>query len=112
MPTTRTQARPRRRQVLGRAISNVSKGSSAASVDGRPAPEMLRGDGDGNDKGEDLPPPPAMQLEYRDPHVLECKAALVSKMMGGSGAVGRATGASQAAGAVIGASGGRALRKR
>lgn len=127
-------ARPRRRQVFGRAISNASNASSATSAEaGRPAPESLRsvaGGGSDDDDGaaeagraasRTPPPPPATQLEYRDPQVLESKAALVSKMMmvasgdaDGAGAAARAAPAatSRAAGAGIGVYPGRALRKR
>lgn len=132
-------ARPRRRQVFGRAISNASNASSAASADtARPAPGSLRSVATGGARDDDdaaaaedgqsaartPPPPPATQLEYRDPQVLESKAALVSKMMmvagGDAGcadgaaprAAATAAAASQAGGAGVGVHSGRALRKR
>ncbi|KJZ72089.1 hypothetical protein HIM_08544 [Hirsutella minnesotensis 3608] len=113
--------RPRRRQVFGRAISNASNASSAASIEGgRPVPDVLRSvtaggsDDDfaaaGHDDGAQATPPPATQLEYHDPEVLKSKAALVSKMMGSKGAAAAVASASHAPS--VGSMGGRALRKR
>lgn len=109
------QTRPRKRQILGRAISNVSNASSAASG---PAPESMRsasalGAGlDEEDDGEEREPP-STQLEYRDPQAMERKAMLMSRMMSGEDA---ATGAETAEAAVVvgeaASHGGRNLRKR
>lgn len=63
-----------RRQVLGRAISNVSNASSDAAR----SDILLR---------EHVEPAPATQIEYADPRAQECKAALMSRMMMGGGAV-------------------------
>lgn len=73
--------RPRKRQILGRAISNVSNASSGSG----PAPESLRSasaigveaeDGFGEERQ-----PPATQLEYGDPDAQRRKAQLMSRMM-------------------------------
>ena len=121
-PESRTQAqppRPRRRQILGRAISNVSNASSAASVDGsgtRLRASVAGGGGDDDDEDAgDAQPPPGTQLDYRNPQEnLDHKAALVKRMIGGSA---DANSAAEAASSVapassVGLSGGRALRKR
>ncbi|PNY24172.1 S-M checkpoint control protein rad4 [Tolypocladium capitatum] len=121
-PESRTQApppRPRRRRILGRAVSNVSNASSAASVDG--SGTRLRAAVAGGEYDEpmagDAQPPPGTQLDYRNPQEnLDCKAALVKRMMGGSGEAKTASAASSAAAPAssssVGAAGGRALRKR
>ncbi|OAA40983.1 BRCT domain-containing protein [Metarhizium rileyi] len=81
--------RPRRRQLLGRAISNASNGSSAASLDGSgPPPRQLTDslraavadDEDDADKHDTQPP--STQLQYADPEAQQVKAALMSRMMG------------------------------
>lgn len=91
----RTQAppRPRRRQLLGRAISNASNGSSAASIDGSGPPprqvtDSLRAavatatnDDDDYHLDKDSQPP-STQLQYADPEAQQVKAALMNKMMG------------------------------
>lgn len=108
-----TAAGPRRRQVLGRAVSNASNASSSAAT-------VAGGSDDEDAGGPRASPPPATQLEYRDPQVLESKAALVSKMMMVAGA-GAGAGAGVAAAAAtrpagvgvgVGVAAGRALRKR
>ncbi|POR33396.1 S-M checkpoint control protein rad4 [Tolypocladium paradoxum] len=119
-PESRTQApppRPRRRQILGRAISNISNASSAASGDG--SGTRLRAAVAGGEDGEDVgdaQPPPGTQLDYRNPQEnLDCKAALVKRMMGGSGVAKTAAAASSSSAAPassVGVAGGRALRKR
>lgn len=112
-PETRTQAqppRPRRRQILGRAISNVSNASSAASVDG--SGTRLRAaaaGGEDDEDAEDAQPPPGTQLDYRNPQEsLDYKAALVKRMIGGSADAKTAA----APASSVGVAGGRALRKR
>ncbi|KAH7140827.1 BRCT domain-containing protein [Dactylonectria macrodidyma] len=68
--------RPRRRAIFGRATSNVSNASSDAARS-----DSLRD----SEAAATQQEPPATQLEYRDPRAQECKAALMSRMMGGSG---------------------------
>ncbi|TQV91907.1 subunit of DNA polymerase II [Cordyceps javanica] len=73
--------RPRKRQILGRAVSNVS---NASSISG-PAPESLRSasaiGAEGEDELGEERQPPATQLEYGDPDAQKRKAQLVSRMM-------------------------------
>ncbi|CAM1509857.1 Fc.00g001920.m01.CDS01 [Cosmosporella sp. VM-42] len=91
--------RPRTRKLLGRAISNASNASSAASADfsvTKSAPDMQE---------EEESAPPSTQLEYRDPEAQEVKAALMSRMMGGTGEVKPVS-----SGRTIG--GGRSMRRR
>lgn len=81
--------RPRRRQILGRAISNASNASSAAdAASTRSAPEsaadILHGS-HGPDETIVEAEPPSTQLEYMDPRAQEFKAAIMNKMIGGSG---------------------------
>lgn len=75
-------SRPRKRQILGRAISNVSNASSTGSG---PAPESLRSAASviigGEQEEEDGREPPGTQLEYRDPEAQKRKAQLMSRMM-------------------------------
>ncbi|KAL6399208.1 hypothetical protein AUP68_17752 [Ilyonectria robusta] len=94
--------RPRRRQIFGRAISNASNASSDAARS-----DSLR-DSEAAESQAALPQePPATQLEYRDERAQECKAALMSRMMGGSGDVKPVKGIE---GVEVG--GGRAMRRR
>ncbi|KAG8424120.1 protein kinase activating protein dpb11 [Metarhizium acridum] len=85
--------RPRRRQLLGRAISNASNGSSAASIDGSgPPPRQLTDslratvaavtDDDDDDMDKQDTQPPSTQLQYADPEAQQVKAALMNRMMG------------------------------
>jgi hypothetical protein len=113
---THTQAhpRPRRRQLLGRAISNASNGSSAASVDGsgpsRQVTDSLRAtttDDLGVDVDRPDTQPPSTQLQYADPEAQQVKAALMNKMMGRDEPRGPHPG--QTIGVAVG---GRLLRKR
>ncbi|KAM3512230.1 hypothetical protein MY11210_004148 [Beauveria gryllotalpidicola] len=73
--------RPRKRQILGRAISNVSNASSGSG----PAPESLRSasaiGADVEHEFEEERRPPATQLEYVDPDAQKRKAQLMSRMM-------------------------------
>ncbi|KAH7307978.1 BRCT domain-containing protein [Stachybotrys elegans] len=84
---SKTVPRPRRRQILGRAISNVSNGSSIASVDASksnidtPRPAEIA------DSEDEDAQPPATQLGYSDPEAQEYKAALLSRMMGENGEI-------------------------
>lgn len=111
----------RKREILGRAISNVSAASSGsvessgagvgAAVSASSNPNLLpkalsaagslagaadgggRGGGGGNggrgaESMSSPPAPPATQLEYEDAEAKRCKAELVRKMLGDSGAVG------------------------
>ncbi|OAR01687.1 hypothetical protein LLEC1_02200 [Akanthomyces lecanii] len=95
--------RPRKRQILGRAISNVSNASSASG----PAPESLRSASaigvEPEDGFSEERQPPATQLEYGDPDAQKRKAQLMSRMMEQP-----AGGDEQAAAATEG----RTLRKR
>ncbi|EGR50315.1 uncharacterized protein TRIREDRAFT_120897 [Trichoderma reesei QM6a] len=75
--------RRRRQKILGRAISNASNASSAASIDGAAyPPRALQEDEDEEERGRRSPP--ATQLEYRDPEAMETKAMLMSRMTGAS----------------------------
>ncbi|KAL2182035.1 uncharacterized protein P884DRAFT_274471 [Thermothelomyces heterothallicus CBS 202.75] len=85
-------AKPKRRKrnILGRAISNVSAASSTSNGD-TPAPGAAAGGVATSttaaarvDPG-DAPPPPT-QLEYEDPEAKRYKEQLMSKMMGRHGA--------------------------
>ncbi|KAJ6784045.1 hypothetical protein PWT90_00332 [Aphanocladium album] len=73
--------KPRKRQILGRAISNVSNASSGSG----PAPESLRSasaiGGEMDDGFGEERQPPATQLEYGDPDAQRRKAQLMSRMM-------------------------------
>ena len=86
-PDARTQAPPRnrRRQLLGRAISNVSNASSASNVADslRAAAAAMSGAAEDDDESQ-AEQPPATQLEYVDRDAQKIKAELMSKMMGGS----------------------------
>lgn len=77
--------RRRRQKILGRAISNASNASSAASIDGAahlPPRALHEDDEDEEERGKRSPP--ATQLEYRDPEAMETKAMLMSRMTGAS----------------------------
>ncbi|KAF5664149.1 s-m checkpoint control rad4 [Fusarium heterosporum] len=103
--TEQAAPRPRKRQLFGRAISNASNASSVAS---RSAAELHDVFGDEDRDVENQSEPPATQLEYRDDKAKECRAALMSRMMGGSGEVKPASPGTQK----IVAGGTRTLRKR
>ncbi|KAM0200850.1 hypothetical protein ACHAPA_004848 [Fusarium lateritium] len=103
--TEQTAPRPRKRQLFGRAISNASNTSSVAS---RSAAELHDVFGDEDKDAENQSEPPATQLEYRDDKAKECRAALMSRMMGGSGEVKPASTSTQN---LVGG-GTRTLRKR
>ncbi len=94
--------RPRKRQILGRAISNVSNASSGSG----PAPESLRSasaiGAEVEDGFAEERQPPATQLEYGDPDAQKRKAQLMSRMMEQPVGDGQASAATE----------GRALRKR
>ncbi|KAG9252844.1 BRCT domain-containing protein [Emericellopsis atlantica] len=94
--TEEPTARPRKRQILGRAVSNVSAGSSATSA---PATAALEDEGNKT--------PPRTQIGYADPDAMDHKAALMDRMMGGTGDLDKTN--KTAKGAVVGA---RSLRKR
>ncbi|CAF3456099.1 unnamed protein product [Fusarium graminearum] len=79
--TDHAPSRPRKRQLFGRAISNASNASSVAS---RSAAELHDVFGDDDKEADNGSEPPATQLEYRDDRAKECRAALMSRMMGGS----------------------------
>ncbi|UKZ97086.1 uncharacterized protein TrAFT101_011855 [Trichoderma asperellum] len=75
--------RRRRQKILGRAISNASNASSAASIDAvlpRVAAAALHDDDD--EEHQQGQSPPATQLGYRDPEAMETKAMLMSRMTG------------------------------
>ena len=106
--TDHAPARPRKRQLFGRAISNASNASSVAS---RSAAELHDVFGDEDKEADNQSEPPATQLEYRDDKAKECRAALMSRMMGGSGEVKPApTPAAPTLSTIAGAT--RTLRKR
>ncbi|KAM0361020.1 hypothetical protein ACHAO7_011988 [Fusarium culmorum] len=80
--TGHAPSRPRKRQLFGRAISNASNASSVAS---RSAAELHDVFGDDDKEADNESEPPATQLEYRGDRAKECRAALMSRMMGSSG---------------------------
>lgn len=106
--TEQPAPRPRKRQLFGRAISNASNASSVAS---RSAAELhdVFGDEDKDPENQESEPP-ATQLEYRDDKAKECRAALMSRMMGSGGVEVKA--AASAATQNIGPGPTRTLRKR
>ncbi|KAF3056929.1 S-M checkpoint control protein rad4 [Trichoderma lentiforme] len=72
----------RRHKILGRAISNASNASSAASIDSAALPPRALQDEDVDEERLQRQSPPATQLEYRDPEAMETKAMLMSRMTG------------------------------
>ncbi|EWG49442.1 hypothetical protein FVEG_08970 [Fusarium verticillioides 7600] len=106
--TEQPAPRPRKRQLFGRAISNASNASSVAS---RSAAELhdVFGDEDKDPENQESEPP-ATQLEYRDDKAKECRAALMSRMMGSGGVEVKA--AASTATQNIGPGSTRTLRKR
>ena len=113
-PASHPAPRPRKRQILGRAISNVSAGSSAASAPAASvavAAATMGLDHGHEDAGEEgTPPPPQMtQIGYLDPEAQDHKAALMDRMMGGSGDLGKTTKAAANKASVVS---GRSLRRR
>lgn len=74
--------RRRRQKILGRAISNASNASSAASIDGAAQPPRALRDGNDEDDERQGLSPPSTQLEYRDQGAMETKAMLMSRMTG------------------------------
>ncbi|KAM0236679.1 hypothetical protein ACHAPO_004719 [Fusarium lateritium] len=80
--TDHVPSRPRKRQLFGRAISNASNASSVASRSAAEPPDVFNDDDKEAGNGSE---PPATQLEYRDEKAKECRAALMNRMMGGSG---------------------------
>ncbi|KKO99626.1 hypothetical protein THAR02_08272 [Trichoderma harzianum] len=72
----------RRHKILGRAISNASNASSAASIDSAALPPRALQDEDVDEERLHRQSPPATQLEYRDPEAMETKAMLMSRMTG------------------------------
>ncbi|KAG5941293.1 hypothetical protein E4U53_007434 [Claviceps sorghi] len=114
-------ARPRRRQLLGRAVSNVSNGSSAASHNGegsgsgpRQMTDSLRAavaaasDEDDGTQGQETPPP-ATQLGYADPDAMQMKQEIMNRMTAGASHDVKSATVHDAAGTMVG---GRCLRKR
>ncbi|KAK4250618.1 hypothetical protein C7999DRAFT_11588 [Corynascus novoguineensis] len=81
----------RKRNILGRAISNVSAASSTSNSGDASAPPAAAGPAVRVDSGAaaviDAPPLAATQLEYEDPDARRYKEQLMSKMMGKDGAV-------------------------
>ncbi|KAK3301679.1 BRCT domain-containing protein [Chaetomium strumarium] len=82
----------RKRNILGRAISNVSAASSASgggtdasAAAPPPLAGIARSDTLGSGVGEAPPPPAATQLEYEDPEARRYKEQLMNKMMGTTG---------------------------
>ncbi|KAL5585150.1 hypothetical protein FOVSG1_014539 [Fusarium oxysporum f. sp. vasinfectum] len=106
--TEQPAPRPRKRQLFGRAISNASNASSAAS---RSAAELhdVFGDEDKDPENQESEPP-ATQLEYRDDKAKECRAALMSRMMGSGGVEVKAAASTATQNIVPGPT--RTLRKR
>ncbi|KOS21001.1 S-M checkpoint control protein rad4 [Escovopsis weberi] len=79
-PDAAGRPRRRRHKVMGRAVSNVSIESSAASLEACSFRGDLR-----QHEDEDEAPPPATQLGYEDAEARGHKAALMSKMAAGGG---------------------------
>ncbi|KAL7947045.1 BRCT domain-containing protein [Trichoderma barbatum] len=77
-PSDPRALRRRRHKILGRAISNASNASSAASIDSAALPPRALQDDDEEERQRQSPP--ATQLEYRDPEAMETKAMLMSRM--------------------------------
>lgn len=72
-------ARPRgRREVLGRAVSNVSSAGSSTGV------EALKAVGEGLEEGA----PSGTQIGYEDPEAKKLRGKLLSKMVGGRASTG------------------------
>jgi hypothetical protein len=86
--------RRRRRQIIGRAVSNVSAGSTtSADSPAVNAPRQAEsaaarslGLVDGGDAHVEAVVPPPTQLEYEDPQAKRCRARVMRKLMLGSGA--------------------------
>lgn len=93
--------RPRKRQILGRAISNAS--SAADNSAAQPSA--------GTDEAERGKEPPNTQIVYEDPEAQERKAELLSRMMGGSGETVK-TSVKTSRGKVSVGGGNRTLRRR
>lgn len=93
--------RPRRRQILGRAISNAS-----SAADNSAAPPSA-----GTDDADQAKEPPSTQIGYYDPEAQERRAELLSRMMGGGGETVKAPATIKSKVGIIGG-GGRTLRKR
>lgn len=99
----RPGSRRKKRDVIGRAISNVSAAStgsaesSAAGLAGRPAAVIHHEEVEGNDslsqQGGGAAVPTATQVEYDDPEAKISKERLMSKMLGRGGGGGGGTGA-------------------
>ncbi|KAG6002796.1 hypothetical protein E4U21_002753 [Claviceps maximensis] len=114
-------ARPRRRQLLGRAVSNVSNGSSVASHNGdgtssgsRQMTESLRaavaaGTDEDDDMKEQEAQPPATQLEYANPDAMQMKQEIMNRMLAGTNHDVKSANVHNITETVIG---GRSLRKR
>ncbi|KAG6004303.1 hypothetical protein E4U43_000763 [Claviceps pusilla] len=111
-------ARPRRRQLLGRAISNVSNGSSAASHNGEGTgsgsrqmmTDSLRAAvAEDDDLKEQEAQPPATQLEYADPDAMQMKQEIMNRMMGVTSHDAKSATVHTLTETVVG---GRSLRKR
>ncbi|KAK0388364.1 hypothetical protein NLU13_4609 [Sarocladium strictum] len=117
------EPKPRRRQLLGRATSNVSATSSNANANPSVTPAVAPSDGavafggDENSVAGDLEgqdeavydnPHPGTQLAYGDPEAQGVKAQIISRMAGENTKVIARTGG----GALDTAVGGRSLRKR
>ena len=113
--------RPRKRQILGRAISNASSAAdnnnSAAAAPLSAGSGLDGGENDG-EEGQQGREPPSTQIGYYDPEAQERKAELLSRMMGGSGEPSKHPGGAPAAAAKstnrvsATAAGTRTLRRR
>jgi DNA replication regulator DPB11 len=109
---TKSFPRPRRRQILGRAISNASNASSGTSADvGKSALDTIRSEI--ADSEDDEAAPPGTQLGYVDTEAQQLKAALMSRMMGENGEVKNIEAPEARKPAeVVDTGGGRTLRRR
>lgn len=100
-PMTASKPQRRKREILGRAVSNASAASSASaesantaskpvrldSVKSAPGSiglvdEMLSGEQGPNDKVVEDAPPPATQIGYDDPHARKHREELMDRIQG------------------------------
>ncbi len=80
----------RKREIFGRAISNISAGSSGSLDVSAKLPDAGLGDsglqlsGDGKDE-EEARPPPATQLNWKDPDGEQYRRGIIERLMSADG---------------------------